>query len=45
MLEQMAKFELRNAKCSVEADRPLVEEQVGGLGRFRVRWWKNSWGV
>eukprot|EP00439_Symbiodinium_sp_Y106_P042229 s149_g5.t1 len=28
MLEQMAKFELRNAKCSVEADRPLVEEQV-----------------
>ena len=28
MLEQMASFDLRNAKCSVEADRPLVEEQV-----------------
>ncbi|CAE7197728.1 unnamed protein product [Symbiodinium natans] len=28
MLEQMASFDLKNAKCSVEADRPLVEEQV-----------------
>lgn len=28
MLEQMATFEFRNAKCSVEADRPLVEEQI-----------------
>ncbi|CAE7197730.1 unnamed protein product [Symbiodinium natans] len=28
MLEQMASFDLKKAKCSVEADRPLVEEQV-----------------
>ena len=28
MLDQMANFDLRNAKCSVESDRKVIEEQV-----------------
>ena len=28
MLDQMAHFDLRNAKCSVESDRKIIEEQV-----------------
>ncbi|CAE7621381.1 unnamed protein product [Symbiodinium sp. CCMP2592] len=28
MLRQMASFDVKKAKCSVESDRPLVEEQV-----------------
>lgn len=28
MLHQMASFDIKKAKCSVESDRPLVEEQV-----------------
>ena len=31
MLNQMANFDLRNAKCTLETDRRVIEEQVISL--------------
>eukprot|EP00438_Fugacium_kawagutii_P028503 Skav229790 [mRNA] locus=scaffold2234:131123:133331:- [translate_table: standard] len=31
MLDQMARFDLRNAQCALETDRLVIEEQVVGL--------------
>ncbi|CAE7292941.1 unnamed protein product [Symbiodinium sp. CCMP2592] len=28
MLEQLSRFDIRNAQCTIESDRPLVEDQV-----------------
>ena len=31
MLDQMAAFDLRNAKCTLESDRRVIDEQVLSL--------------
>ena len=33
MLDRMSKFDLRNAKCTLETDRRVIEEQAPGFGR------------
>ncbi|CAE7458237.1 unnamed protein product [Symbiodinium natans] len=46
MLEQMSQFDLRRAKCTIEADRKLVESQVEELfsekGTDRLPAWDDS---
>ena len=34
MLEQMAHFDVRNAKCTLETDRRVIEEQVSARQKY-----------